>query len=434
MDLKLINPPCELSIIIPVIDESKHFSNLIPKIQEVLRPNKINFEIIIVCRNADQETRLVIIENQCALLSPDGKGYGAALKAGFQIARGSYIITMDPDLSHSPDVLIPLWNNRHCADIIIASRYVNGGQGLMPWFRLVLSKILNQIFSRGLDLHVRDMSCGYRLYKAAIIKNRDLESADFDILQELLVSSLIDGYSVLEIPFTYQSRQRGSTYGRVFKFGFSYLKTFSRLWRVRNSIQSADYDARAFHTFLPPQRYWQRQRVKQISNIIIGKNKCLDVGCGSSLILAALPIGSVGLDIQMRKLRYSRRYGKFTINGSALALPIAAQSFECVICSEVIEHIPRGNVFSELDRVLTPDGLLVLGTPDYSKWQWLIIEKIYKLLLPQAYADEHITHYTHNELCNEFVIERGYKVEEIHYILQGELIISLRKPKTLVLD
>jgi SAM-dependent methyltransferase len=90
--------------------------------------------------------------------------------------------------------------------------------------------------------------------------------------------------------------------------------------------------------------------------------------------------------------------------------------------------VPRANVLDELDRVLQPGGHLILGTPDYAKWQWNVIEWLYKILLPQAYADEHITHYTHKELHDEFVIKRGYKLETTKYILQGELILEFQKP------
>ncbi len=75
-----------------------------------------------------------------------------------------------------------------------------------------------------------------------------------------------------------------------------------------------------------------------------------------------------------------------------------------------------------------PGGLLILGTPDYARWQWIVIEWLYQILLPQAYADEHITHYTYSELIGEFVEKRGYRLEAVQYILQGELIMGLRKP------
>jgi len=107
---------------------------------------------------------------------------------------------------------------------------------------------------------------------------------------------------------------------------------------------------------------------------------------------------------------------------------VPANSFPCIICSQVIEPIPRANVLDELDRVLQPNGFLILGTPDYAKWQWLVIEWLYKILLPQAYADEHITHYTYRELIDEFVSKRRYRLEATRYILKGELILGLRKP------
>jgi dolichol-phosphate mannosyltransferase len=418
----------DLSIIIPALNESYNLSLILPQIRLVLDDLNLNYEIIVVDERADEQTRGVVKENSSKLLVPPNKGYGTAIQAGIEYACGQYLITMDADLSHPPDILKSLWEARTTSDIVIASRYVKGGRAVMPLPRLVLSKILNLIFSRGLDLHIKDMSSGYRLYKSSIVKNQKAESSDFSILQEYLVSAMIDGYSVREIPFTYQPRVHGSSHARILKFGIKYIQTFSKLWRKRNSIASADYDARASETLMLPQRYWQLQRFKHIRKLIPRDSKCLDVGCGSSKIISVLPPGSIALDILMRKLRYSRRYNKILLNGSAMALPIGTGVIQCVICSEVIEHIPRGSILSELDRVLHPGGLLVLGTPDYSKWEWVYIEKLYKLILPQAYADEHVTHYTYKELIGEYVGKRGYILESENYIMQSELIIALRKP------
>jgi dolichol-phosphate mannosyltransferase len=419
----------DLSVIIPSRNEAENLGNLLPRVISVLSERIIEYEIIIVEEKPNQETQGVAQKYSSKLVKPDRQGYGTALQSGFHEASGTYIVTMDADLSHSPDFLISLWNERQNSDIIIASRYVRGGKAIVPWMRLVFSKVLNLLFSRGLDLQIRDMSSGYRLYKASILKKIKCESQDFNILQEILVTALIEGYRVREIPFTYKPHRFGRSRARIIMFGFEYLQTFTKLWKTRNSITSADYDARAFDTYLLPQRYWQRQRYKYITDLIPDGNTCIDVGCGSSQILNALPVGSIGLDIQMRKLRYSRCYVKNSyINGSALTLPLANDTMNCIVCSEVIEHIPRSAVLSELDRVLKPGGLLILGTPDYSKWEWNVIEKLYKLILPQAYADEHITHYTYREIINEYITKRGYSVEKTHYIFQSELIIGLRKP------
>jgi 2-polyprenyl-3-methyl-5-hydroxy-6-metoxy-1,4-benzoquinol methylase len=95
----------------------------------------------------------------------------------------------------------------------------------------------------------------------------------------------------------------------------------------------------------------------------------------------------------------------------------------------VIEHVPKDSpILAELDRVLAPGGALLLGTPDYANWEWRFTEAIYQRVLPSAYADEHISHYSREELIDLFR-QRGYRLEATRYILRGELILKLRKPR-----
>ncbi|RPI30693.1 MAG: glycosyltransferase [Chloroflexota bacterium] len=421
-------PREDLTVVIPALNEAENLAVLLPDIHRILSRMNICYSIVVVDEHADDKTRQVVAQNHAVLLSPPTRGYANALRAGFDIAACDYLVTMDADYSHPPDFLRDLWESRDTSGVIIASRYIAGGKAIMPRSRYILSKILNLVFSRGLDLAVKDMSSGYRLYNFRTIKPDRLRSDDFDVLQELLVYALGEGYTIHEIPFCYQPRREGSSHARVLKFGLAYLRTFTRLWKYRNSILNADYDYRAYNASLPPQRYWQRQRFKHVVKLVAGQGRCLDVGCGSSRIISALPEGSIGLDILIRKLRFSRRFGSKLVQGSGFDLPFGSETFPCVLSSQLIEHLPHGRILDELDRVLQPGGCLVLGTPDYDKWQWRLIERIYGIVLPQAYADEHITHYTYKDLYNEFVGRRGYQLEATRYILQGELIMALRKP------
>ena len=77
---------------------------------------------------------------------------------------------------------------------------------------------------------------------------------------------------------------------------------------------------------------------------------------------------------------------------------------------------------------LTDEGS-VLGTPDYDRWEWVYIEKLYGLAAPGGYADEHISHYTRASLLDQFA-RMGYSHEATRYILRGELILAFRKPAT----
>jgi ubiquinone/menaquinone biosynthesis C-methylase UbiE len=198
------------------------------------------------------------------------------------------------------------------------------------------------------------------------------------------------------------------------------------MWRLRNSIASSDYDARAYDSVIPLQRYWQRGRYKAITRQAAGFTQVLDVGCGSSRILGAIP-GMIGLDIQLHKLRYSRRYGNELVHGSIFELPFADASFDCVICSEVIEHIPaQEKPFDELTRVLKIGGRLVLGTPDYDRWRWRALEWIYGRVSPGGYAEEHITHYSRANL-GTYLQGKGFEIESVEYVGGSEMIFSLKK-------
>lgn len=229
------SPPVDLSVIIPALNEADNLVTLLPEIHKVVGELGIQVEILVVDESADDMTRQVVKKYHANLLRPDTHGYGMALYNGLKRGRGAYLISMDADFSHPPIFIRDLWNVRHSADIIIASRYVRGGKAEMPISRYLLSRILNLFFGFGLSVPVRDMSSGYRLYTASAVHSQRIECKDFDILQELLVRAVVAGKKIREIPFTYRPRKHGSSHARIFKFGMAYLKTFGRLWRLRHS-------------------------------------------------------------------------------------------------------------------------------------------------------------------------------------------------------
>ena len=416
----------ELSVIVPLVTGRESIALLLPGLRRELERLGVNYEIIVFAERTDTQTKALSAEYGVRLLD-SGREYGPALQQAFAEAHGSYLMTLDADVSRVPDFIEKLWQQRLDAEIGIASRYVRGGHARMSRSRRFLSRLLNGVFSRGLSLRIRDMSSANRLYRADLVRGKDYKARGLDILQEILVRAYMDGWRVQEIPFDYAPRARGGTASRLFGFGWTYMKTLGSLWKVRNSILSADYDDRAHDSIIPLQRYWQRQRYKHITELIAGQGPVLDVGCGSSRIIGALPEGSVGVDILLRKLRYGRKFGKPLVQASGFALPFPDESFSCVLCSQVIEHVPKESpILDELVRVLAPGGRLVLGTPDYSRWEWVWIEKAYARFAPGAYADEHIAHYTYDELVRLFAA-RGFELEGSRYILHGELILALRK-------
>jgi len=359
--------------------------------------------------------------------TPDPRGFGHELRQTLGLAHAPFIITVDPDFAGPMTFLADLWARRHDAEVIVASRYVPGSRVEMPLLRTVGSRLLNLAFRRGLSLGVNDGSSAIRLFRADVLRSLQLEAADYDVLQETLGRAHAAGWRVLEIPLHYTPNANVHSKAHL-SLTFAYLRTFWTLWKLRNSIAAADYDYRAHDSAIPLQRYWQRSRYRHITGLIQGQGPVLDVGCGSSRIIGALPPGRVALDVLSNKLRFARRFGVPRVRGSGFALPFADETFPCVLCSQVIEHVPMvPSMIDELCRVLAPGGRLVLGTPDYDRWEWVWIEKAYGMAAPGGYADEHISHYSRKGLLEDFA-RRGYTHEATRYILRGELILAFRKP------
>ncbi len=373
------------------------------------------------------EVRALGVPSEIIEVPSDPRGFGHELRSGLRQARAPYVITIDPDFSGRMTFLGELWARRHDAEVIVASRYVDGSRINMSTTRTAGSRMLNVAFRRGLSLGVNDGSSAIRLYRTDVVNSLRLEATDYDILQEVLVRAYAAGWRVLEIPLDYTPNPAVTSKAHV-ALASAYLRTFWKLWKLRNSIAAADYDFRAHDSPIPLQRYWQRSRFRYINELIDGQGPVLDVGCGSSHIIGVLPKGSVALDILINKLRFARRFPIPRVRASGFALPFADESFPCVLCSQVIEHVPMvPSMIDELCRVLRPGGRLVLGTPDYDRWEWVWIEKAYGIAAPGGYADEHISHYTRKGLLEDFA-RRGYTHEATRYILRGELILAFRKP------
>src|ERR1017187_826441 len=416
----------DVSVILPVVNEAENLSALIPRLIALLDRERLTHEIVVVDGASSDGTRETAEALGARVVAERRRGYAGALETGIAEARGDYVLPPDADQSHDPDFIVKMWRARPRADIVIASRYALGGVAYSGFVRRFTSWLLNVVLRRMLSMPVRDLSSGYRLYRREVLANLELTATNFEVLEEILVKAYASGFSVVEVPFTYFPRGAGRSHAKLVSFGWKILRSSLPLWKIRNSLASADYDERAFYSLIPPQRYWQRRRHRITVLWARGAGRVLGAGCGSSLIVQSLN-NVVGMDFNYAKLRFLRRHEIPLVNGSAFALPFKDESFDCVISSQVIEHIPFGeSIFSEMCRVLRTGGRLILGTPDYATIGWRIIEPIYGFLMPGGYKDEHITHYTLERL-REILARHGIVIEETAYILRSELILRCRK-------
>jgi len=417
----------DLSVVLPVVNECDNLRELIPRLNELAQRLHLSHEIVVVDGGSTDGTQETAAAMGARVVRERRRGYAGALETGFDEAHGDYILTLDADMSHDPDFVAKMWRGHERADVVIASRYVRGGVAYTSLVRNLSSRLLNRVLRRVLSMPVRDLSSGFRLYRRAALQDLALKGRNFDVLEEILVTAYNRGFSVIEVPFTYFPRGAGRSHARLIRFGMDLTRAAVQLWKLRNSLTAADYEERAFYSLIPLQRYWHRRRHNIVTRWARGAHCVLDVGCGSSIDTQSLNY-AIGLDMSFEKMRYMRRYAIPVLQGSAFALPFRDQCFDCVVCSEVIEHVAFDNgLFQELNRVLIPGGRLVIGTPDYARVEWRVIETLYRALAPSGYQDVHLMHYTRESLGG-ILVRHGFVHEQDEYIARAELLMLWSKP------
>src|SRR5216110_986271 len=178
-------PGCALSLVLPALNEGENLDRVLPELKKALVALGPTYEIIVVDGGSRDGTQEIVRKHGARLVSQKLPGFGGAYRAGFEQARGEYVLTLDADGSHDPAFLGDLWAARLRGDVVIASRYVPGGAADMPAWRRLLSRVLNITFRRGLSLPVHDLSSGFRLYHRTVLRAVNLAASDFDILEEI---------------------------------------------------------------------------------------------------------------------------------------------------------------------------------------------------------------------------------------------------------
>ena len=269
----------DLTVVVPAHGEMALAAPLVPRLHAALAAAGCRAELLVVQAAAEATLRVpdgvparVVVQSH--------PGYGAALQAGFRAAAGAWVLTIDADTADAPTIVTALWARRHGADVLVGSRYVAGGEARMPPLRAGLSRVVNAVFGRGLSLGVHDMSSGMRLYRAEAVRGvHDLPS-QLDALQAILVQVYAEGWTVAEVPVHYAPVPGGQSHARAWRFAADYLRTFWRLWKLRNSIECADYDARAHDSAIPLQRYWQRSGIAMSPSSSLARGRCSTSAAG----------------------------------------------------------------------------------------------------------------------------------------------------------
>jgi len=165
----------ELSIVIPVFNETENIKPLIIKLNEVLDKTGKNYEIIMV-DDGSTDNSFEVMSELCEIYKTlriirfrRNFGQTAAFSAGFDLARGDIVVTLDADLQNDP------------ADIPKLLRELDNGYDIVSGWRKkrfdnfltrqLPSRIANYIISKSTGVALHDYGCSLKAYRSEVIKN-----------------------------------------------------------------------------------------------------------------------------------------------------------------------------------------------------------------------------------------------------------------------
>lgn len=142
-----------------------------------------------------------------------------------------YVVEMDADCSHDPDEMPRLLDAARNADLVIGSRYVQGGEAEgFGFFRTLNSRTARFLSMLFLGLHYTDPTSGYRVYRRSILEPLPWDRMVSDgpsIVEETLYYIQKNGAKIIELPIKYKERKVGEskiTPGIIVKWIYTLLK------------------------------------------------------------------------------------------------------------------------------------------------------------------------------------------------------------------
>ena len=199
----------KLSVIIPVYNEIESIQEIVKRVKDT----KLAWEIILVDDGSTDGTRNLLKEidgkeNVCVILHAKNQGKGAAVRTGFDAARGDILLIQDADLEYDPrdypTLLKPL--DEGIADVVYGSRFLGGPRRVIMFWHLVANYMLTFMTNILYNTILSDMETGYKVFRRGVIEDMPLHAKRFDFEPEFTAKVLKRKYRIFEVPITFNPR------------------------------------------------------------------------------------------------------------------------------------------------------------------------------------------------------------------------------------
>lgn len=208
-------------LVVPTYNESANVEAIVEAARDALGPSR---RVLIVDDDSPDGTggiadRLAETHEDVAVMHRGTKqGLGPAYVAGFReaLSGGAELVAqMDADFSHDPQDLPRLLAAAEDADLVLGSRYVDGG-GVTDWgpARRAVSRWGSAYARTALGIDIHDLTGGFKVFRRAVLEAIDLDSLGslgYAFQVETTFRAIRGGFRVVEVPIVFRERRVGAS-------------------------------------------------------------------------------------------------------------------------------------------------------------------------------------------------------------------------------
>jgi len=225
-----------ISVVIPVHDEERSVALLYEELRSALQPLETPWQALFVDDRSTDGTFAALTrlhnstENVRVVRLRRNFGKATALRAGFDQAHGETVVTIDGDLQDDPAEIPRLLAKLEEGFDLVSGWKTRRRDALS---RRVLSRIFNRVTGAFSGVHLHDMNCGLKAYRAEVVRGLRLYG---ELHRFIPVLAHYRGFRIAELPVNHRPREHGrSRYGvERYLRGFLDLLTVSFIGRYRH--------------------------------------------------------------------------------------------------------------------------------------------------------------------------------------------------------
>ncbi len=223
-----------MSAFFPAYNDAPSLPELIGRTFAVLEQHFDDFEVIVVNDGSHDQTGEVLAglasqygPRMRVITHPENRGYGGALRTGFESATKEYVFYTDGDGQYDVRELPKLWALVR-PDVGLVNGYKLERND--PWHRIFIGKTYNQFARLLFGIRIRDIDCDFRLMRRDLVQRIRLTSTSGTICVELVKKIELTGCAVEEVGVHHYPRLHGRSQFFRLKSLATTLMQLIRLW------------------------------------------------------------------------------------------------------------------------------------------------------------------------------------------------------------